>query len=158
MDPTAVLAQGAIASDDLASAAAHVAGLLLLLACGAALWRQAASPLARHSLRVFCGAWTITYLCSVAYHLTAQGSGLLEHITVVLDDGAIFLAIAGSYTPIALLALRPADGRLVLTTLYCVAAAILTGAAVASAAGVVPWYQPGVLVAGTMSTFGPGLA
>jgi len=145
-------------TDDLASAATHMGGLLLVLACGAALWRRATTPLARFCLRTFCIAWTITYLSSTGYHLVAGSGGLVEDVALTLDDGAIFVAIAGTYTPIALLALRPADGRLVLTTLWCVAAAIMTGAALASATGIVPWYQPGVLVVGTMSTFGPGVA
>ena len=145
-------------TDDLASAAAHGAGVALVLACVAVLWPRAQAPLPRFCLRIFAAAWTILYLCSISYHLAAGSGGLVEHVALALDDGAIFVAIAGSYTPIALLVLRPADGRLVLPALWCVALAGLAGAALAIATGAVPWYQPGVLVAGTMSTFGPGLA
>jgi len=144
-------------TDDLASAAAHAGGLVLVLACSA-LQPRLAAPLARFCLRVFCAAWTLLFVSSISYHLAAGSGGLVEHVTLALDDGAVFVAIAGTYTPIALLALRPADGRLVLTTLWCVALAGLTGAALATTAGAVHWYQPGVLVAGTMSTFGPSLA
>jgi len=145
-------------TDDLASAAMHAGGLVLVLVYGGFLRRRAATPLACFAVRAFCSAWTILYLASISYHLAAGGGGMLAHVTLALDDGAVFVAIAGTYTPVALLALRPADGRLVLTTLWCAAAAGLTGAAVAIAAGAVPWYQPGVLVAGTMSTFGPSIA
>jgi hemolysin III len=147
-----------VMTDDLASAAAHAVGLALVLGCVVALWRRARAPLPRFSLRIFTAAWTILYLSSIAYHLAAGKGGLVEQVALTLDDGAIFVAIAGTYTPIALLALRPADGRLVLTALWCAALAGLTGAALAIAVGAVHWYQPGVLVAGTLSTFGPSLA
>ena len=143
--------------DDLASAGVHVVGLVLTVLFGLYLLSRAQTPLERLSIRALCAGWIVLYLASISYHLAGH-DGLINHITVALDDGAIFVAIAATYTPIAWLALRPADGRLVLRLLWCGAAVALAGAAIATASGVVHWYQPGVLVMGTMCGWGPSIA
>ncbi len=143
--------------DDLASAAVHGGGLMLTLLFGLYLLSRARTPLERLSIRALCAGWTVLYLASIGYHL-ADHHGFVNHIAYALDDSAIFVAIAATYTPIAWLALCPADGRLVLQLLWSGAAVALVGAALAAAGGFTHWYQPGVLVAGTMCGSGPGIA
>jgi hemolysin III len=144
-------------SDDLASALVHVAGLVLVVLFGFGLLRQARTPVARFAVKVLSLAWVALYLSSISYHLTsfAQGS---DHLTLALDDGAIFVAIAGTYTPFALLTLPPGDGILALRLLWCAAAAGVATGFVAILVGDASWYQPSVLVTCSVYGWGPGLA
>ena len=144
-------------TDDLASAGVHLCGMVLVLLFGAYLLRRAQTPLARLAIKALCAAWIALYLASIGYHLTRFESGW-HALTLALDDAAIFVAIAGTYTPFALLALPRADGRLVMRLLWCCTAAGVTLGLAAAAAGYVHWYQPSVLVISAVYGWGPAIA
>jgi len=57
---------------------------------------------------VFSGAMVLMYLCSTLYH--ALPHGRTKHVFRVLDHAAIFLLIAGTYTPFTLGVLKGAWG------------------------------------------------
>lgn len=102
------LQQGALDRvDEMASAVTHGIGLvasvvggavLLILAVGSAdAWRVASTAL-------FCTTLVLLYAASTLYH--AARSGHLRARLKLLDHCAIYLLIAGSYTPFALVGLR----------------------------------------------------
>jgi hemolysin III len=144
-------------SDDLASAGVHAGGLVLALIFSVYLLRRAENSVARFAIRVLGGAWAILYLASISYHLTHLEVAS-DPVTIAFDDGAIFVAIAGTYTPVALLILHPVDGRIAVSLLWCAAAA---GAATGFAmilTGNLSWYQPNMLLICSICGWGPGIA
>jgi hemolysin III len=141
-------------TDDLASAGVHALGLVLALAFGAFLLSHTQAPSARLSVRVLCAAWLTLYLSSIFYHVAGHG---LKAVGLAFDDGAIFVAIAGTYTPFVLLAVRPAERKLALTVLWAGAAAGVAATVIAVSAGYVPWYQPNVLFVSIVFGWGPAL-
>lgn len=143
--------------DDLASAGVHAGGLVLALAFSIYLLRRAEDPVARSAIRALGLAWGVLYLASIGYHLTRLDVAW-DPLTVALDDGAIFVAIAGTYTPPALLILPPADGRIALRLLWCAAAAGAATGFAMGLAGNLSWYQPSVLVICSIYGWGPAIA
>ncbi len=95
--------------DILANAITHGVGLLLALAGAAYLIRGAVGtgPWCIASCSVFAGTLVLIYLCSTLYHslVTTRARRVFQ----VLDHSAIYLMIAGTYTPFLLVAMR---GRL----------------------------------------------
>lgn len=144
MNLSAAIAEGLSRTDDLASAGAHGLGLVLALAFSAYLLTRAEAPSARTAVRILCAAWLVLYLASICYHVADQGT-FLRAVGLALDDGAIFVAIAGTYTPFALLALRPGEREVALVVLWAGAAAGVAATVIAVGGGYVPWYQPNVL-------------
>jgi hemolysin III len=144
-------------TDDLASAGVHAGGLVLALIFGLCLLRRAEGPVARFAIRALSLAWLILYLSSISYHLT-RFAAAWDPLTLALDDGAIFVAIAGTYTPIALLILPPADGRMAVRLLWYAAVAGASTGFVAILLGNVSWYQPTVLVICSVYGWGPAIA
>src|ERR1019366_10281577 len=53
---------------------------------------------------VFSGALVLVYLCSTLYHSLVRTRA--RHVLHVLDHSAIYLLIAGTYTPFTLVSLR----------------------------------------------------
>ncbi len=156
MNLSAAIAEGLSRTDDLASAGVHGLGLVLALAFGGYLLTRAQAPSARASVRILCAAWLVLYLASICYHVADHGT-FLRAVGLALDDGAIFVAIAGTYTPFALLALRPAERKLALTVLWAGAAAGVAATVIAVGGGYVPWYQPNVLFVCAIFGWGPAL-
>lgn len=81
---------------------AAVAGLVFLV------W-QAESAMATTAYAIYGGTLVLVYLASTTYHalpLSERGMRILRRI----DHSAVFLVIAGSYTPVCLLALPPGWG------------------------------------------------
>ena len=144
-------------SDDLASAGVHAGGLVLALVFSVYLLRRAEDPVARFAIRALGLAWLILYVASISYHLTRLDVAW-DPLTIALDDGAIFVAIAGTYTPIALLLLPPVDGRVAVRLLWCAAAAGAAAGFVMIFAGNLSWYQPSVLVICSIYGWGPAIA
>lgn len=144
-------------TDDLASAGVHGGGLLLVLGFGAVLLRRARTPLARRAVEALLGAWILLYLSSISFHLLRYDA-LVGPITLALDDGTIFVAIAGTYTAVALLVLRPADQRIMLPVLWGGAAAGIALAVTAISAGYGRWYQPSAFLLCAGCGWGPGIA
>ena len=56
------------------------------------------------SCSVFAGTLVLVYVCSTLYHSLVRTRA--RHVFHVLDHAAIYLLIAGTYTPITLVALR----------------------------------------------------
>jgi hemolysin III len=144
-------------SDDLASAGVHAGGLVLALLFSFYLLRRAEDPVARFAIRALGLAWAVLYLASISYHLT-HIEAAWDPLTTALDDGAIFVAIAGTYTPVALLILPPLDGRVAVRLLWCAAAAGASTGFVMIVAGDLSWYQPSVLVICSIYGWGPAIA
>jgi hemolysin III len=92
--------------DLLANSITH--GFGVLLASAGAVWLMVAA--ARGTLRVIiaCAVYAATlvliYLCSTLYHSLARTRA--RHVFRVLDHSAIYLLIAGTYTPFTLVSLR----------------------------------------------------
>jgi hemolysin III len=95
------------ALEEAANAATHGMGVVLSLAGGATLIVMAAlagSPWKVVGVAVFTAALVALYSASTGYHL-ARAERLKERLKV-LDHAAIYLLIAGTYTPFTLDALR----------------------------------------------------
>ncbi|HYW75637.1 MAG TPA: hemolysin III family protein [Gammaproteobacteria bacterium] len=102
--------------------ATHGVGLALSLAGASALLGRVSlhagvRPVA--SAWVFSATLVLLYAASTLYHAAPQG-GIKQRLRV-LDHCAIFLLIAGSYTPFALVGLRGRLGWSVLTTIWTLA-------------------------------------
>ena len=87
----------------------HQLAFVLSIPAGIVLVALAAGSRARGAAAVFAACFTALYGVSAAYHRgrwSARARRVMKH----LDHSMIFVFIAASYTPIALLALRPAGG------------------------------------------------
>ncbi|MFP5231288.1 MAG: PAQR family membrane homeostasis protein TrhA [Acidobacteriota bacterium] len=93
----------------LANAITHGVGLLLALAGAAYLIRASlgTGPWCVVSCSVYAGTLALIYLCSTLYHSLVATRA--RRVFQVLDHSAIYLLIAGTYTPFLLVAMR---GRL----------------------------------------------
>ncbi len=89
-------------------------GVLLLLAAQPAAW-QANAALAVYSLALLA-----MYGTSTLYHSVTQPK--LKYACRVLDHCAIFLLIAGTYTPLMVLGLKSATGNWILCANWVLAA------------------------------------
>lgn len=146
-----------VMTDDTASAAIHLCGLALVAALAWRLRRRAATPIARRSAAILGLVWALLYLASITYHLAERGT-LAKSIALIFDDGAIFAAIAGTYTPVVRALLPPSAQRLMLRVLWAAAGAGLGATAMAAAWHYLAWYQPSVLGSTLLCGFGPAIA
>lgn len=109
--------------EELANSASHAIGLLAA-ALGTPPLLKAASE--RGSMPFLIGTWifaaamVLLYLCSAVYHFwpRTRFKGALQ----VVDHSAIFLLIAGTYTPFALGPLHGARGWTILVIVWALAA------------------------------------
>ena len=97
--------------EEIANSASHGLGFLLALAAAPVL--IAASARQGHAanlvgVSVFAATMILLYLSSALYH--GLPSGRAKRLCAKVDHGAIYLFIAGSYTPFALGALHDAWG------------------------------------------------
>jgi len=92
--------------DILANAITH--GIGLLLAIVGTIFLVAASTRGSVSVVVSCSIFSATlilvYLCSTLYHSLVRTRA--RHVFQVLDHSAIYLLIAGTYTPFTLVSLK----------------------------------------------------
>jgi hemolysin III len=111
-----------------ADAAVHVVGLALGLAgcvglAAAALSRPDAGPRLLAGLVPYAAGLTAMLACSALYNLTdATAAPARKRLFRRLDHAAIFLMIAGTYTPFALVAIGGAWGAGLLAFVWAVAA------------------------------------
>jgi hemolysin III len=93
-------------ADILASAITHGMGAVLALAGGIYLVAVSTRGGAWHvvSCAVFAFTLLFVYLCSTLYHSLVRTRA--RHVLHVLDHSAIYLLIAGTYTPFTLVSLR----------------------------------------------------
>jgi hemolysin III len=96
--------------------AGSAAGSLTLLVL-AAMQEQVRAALA---LGVYALGLATTFACSAAYNLVSRPQ--LKSVLRRLDHSAIFLMIAGTYTPFALMALPPRLGATLLAVVWGIAA------------------------------------
>ena len=90
----------------------HAAGMAIVMAASAALlaaYGQADSPWSALGLGLYALGATASYAASTAYHATPRRHPMRERLRRV-DHAAIYWHIAGSYSPITLVALREAGG------------------------------------------------
>jgi hemolysin III len=92
--------------DILANTITHGVGALLAIAGAVYLIVASAhgSTWVVVSCSIFAGTLVLVYLCSTLYHSLVRTRA--RHIFHVLDHGAIYLLIAGTYTPFTLVSLR----------------------------------------------------
>ena len=94
---------------------AVIAGIPLLV--GSAIQRRNEFSLA--GAIVFAAAMVAVYLTSTIYHALPRGR--IKHLFRLFDHSAIFLLIAGTYTPFALGALRGAWAWTLFGVVWCLA-------------------------------------
>ncbi len=127
--------------DILANAITHGVGALLAIAGAAYLiiasTRGSAWVVA--SCSIFAATLVLVYLCSTLYHSLVRTRA--RHVFHVLDHAAIYLLIAGTYTPFTLVSLRGPVGWTLFAVVWALAIAgvifksfAVDGFAVASAA------------------------
>ena len=93
--------------EEIANSVSHGAGLLVAIAAGPFLIARAVEhdkPWGTIATSVFVASMVALYLASTLYH--ALPSGRSKRVFRKLEHSAIFLLIAGTYTPITLIALR----------------------------------------------------
>jgi hemolysin III len=93
--------------EEIANAVSHGVGLVAALGAAPALIAAAArqgGPAAVFGASVFAASMALLYLASTLYH--SFPAGRAKRALRVLDHGAIYLLIAGTYTPFTLGALR----------------------------------------------------
>jgi hemolysin III len=114
-------------SEEVANGISHGIGLLLAIAAVPVLVLAATKAGSAHSLvgvSVFGGTMVLLYLASTLYHsLTHEAAKQLFRL---FDHAAIFLLIAGTYTPFALGVLRGPWGWSLLATVWTLAFAGIT--------------------------------
>ena len=112
--------------EEIANAVSHAVGLAAILAAAPLLLfaasRGGAGAIVGAS--VFAGAVALLYLSSTLYHALPPGKA--KRVLGVLDHGAIFLLIAGTYTPFTLGVLRGAWGWMLFGLVWGLAALGLT--------------------------------
>ena len=69
---------------------------------------------------VYAGCMILLYVCSTIYHGAYKSS--FQPFFETLDHAAIYLMIAGTYTPFALLTLPPGKGLAILIAVWAIAA------------------------------------
>jgi hemolysin III len=128
LDPTDAGLPRAVPAERRADAVLHVLGLALgLVACAtlAAPATPRAEPALRAALALYAAGLVAVFACSALYNL-APGGRRQRDLFRRLDQAAIFLLIAGTHTPFALLAGGGGLGAGLLTFVWAAAA---TGAA-----------------------------
>jgi len=73
------------------------------------------------SCSIFAGTLVLVYLCSTLYHSMVRTRA--RHVLHVLDHAAIYLLIAGTYTPFTLVSLRGPVGWTLLGIVWALAIA-----------------------------------
>ena len=68
---------------------------------------------------VYCASFILLFLCSTLYH--SATSPLLKHRLKIADHCAIYLLIAGTYTPLMLITLTNSDADWVLIAIWSLA-------------------------------------
>src|ERR1700677_1504465 len=95
--------------EEIANSITHGIGFAALAGASPVLigttWRRHGSPAVLAGVCIFAGTAMLLYLASAVYHALPQG-GRAKGVLGVIDHSAIFLMIAGTYTPFMLGVLR----------------------------------------------------
>jgi len=109
--------------EDFASAITHGIGVLASIAAGTALIRQVArvgDPWQIVSAAIYVASLVVLYTASTLFHVVRPGPARAR--MEIFDHCAIFLLIAGTYTPFTLIALRGPVGWVVFGVVWGLAA------------------------------------
>lgn len=102
--------------------------LLTVLGVGHLLWRSLAIHSALHALSfAIYGVGVLAVFMTSALHHGVSGTEKTNHVLRQLDYCAIFLMIAGTFTPVCLLMVRSTRGYLVLAAVWVLALASIAG-------------------------------
>jgi hemolysin III len=109
--------------DILANAITHGIGAVLAVAGAIYLIGAAShgSALLVASCSIFSGTLVLVYVCSTLYHSLVRTRA--RHVLHILDHSAIYLLIAGTYTPFALISLHGRLGWMILAFEWTLAVA-----------------------------------
>lgn len=110
--------------EEIANSVSHGIGLLVALVAGPFLIARAAGhgkPWGVVGASVFVAAIVAMYAASTLYHALRQGRG--KQVFRTLEHCAIFMLIAGTYTPVTLIAIRGAWGWTLFGIVWSLAAA-----------------------------------
>jgi len=119
--------------EEVANSVSHGVGLVTALAAGPMLIARAVAhghPWGAISATVFAATIVMMYAASTLYH--ALPLGRAKRVFRKLEHGAIFLLIAGTYTPFTLVALRGAWGWTIFGLVWTLAAGGIVLKAVAT--------------------------
>jgi hemolysin III len=119
--------RGQSREEEIANALSHGCGLILALAAMPFLIQQASrqgDAMFVAGVGIFATTMVLLYLASTLYH--AMPSGPTKRVFRVIEHSAIFLLIAGTYTPFTLGALRGAWGWTLLGLVWGIAVAGVT--------------------------------
>lgn len=112
-------------AEEVANAVTHgiaallsIAGLVVMIVAAAS---AGAGPVVITSVSIFGASMVILYTASTLYH--AIPGPRAKRIFQILDHGAIYLLIAGSYTPFCLVTLEGAVGTILLSVVWSIAIA-----------------------------------
>jgi hemolysin III len=120
--PAAVLEPRQSLGEEIANSVSHGAGLVAAIAATPLLLSHAAQRGGGYFLvgtSVFGATIMLLYLASTLYHALPRGKA--KRVFQVIDHGAIFLLIAGTYTPFSLGVLRGAWGWTLLALVWALA-------------------------------------
>ena len=110
--------------EELANRLTHIAAAILSLFGLVVLLVEAShtgDPYRRVSSAVFCSSLSVFYVISSIYHTVR--SPKTRYVFRVLDHAGIYVVIAGSYTPFALVSLREGSGWTIFGLVWGLAAA-----------------------------------
>ena len=106
---TLTMTNGYSKKEEFYNALTHGIGAFLTIPALILLLNKATSSIETISYTIFGIAMFCMYLCSTLYHSVPVGKTFLKK----LDHSSIFLLIAGTYTPIALIAIGGSTGWLI---------------------------------------------
>lgn len=112
--------------EEVANAVSHGVGLLVAIGAAPHLLHQSwhgGDTIEFAGVAIFVATLVLVYLASTLYHSVPFGRA--KQVMRTLDQGAIFLFVAGTYTPFALGVLRGGIGWSVLVVAWTLAAAAL---------------------------------
>jgi hemolysin III len=120
--PTAVLEPDQSLGEEIANSVSHGVGLVAAMAATPLLLSHAAQRGGGHFLvgtSIFGATIMLLYLASTLYHALPRGKA--KRVFQIIDHAAIFLLIAGTYTPFTLGVLRGACGWTLLALVWVLA-------------------------------------
>ena len=120
--PTPVLEPEQSLGEEIANSVSHGVGLIAAIAATPWLLSHAAQRGGGSFLigtSVFAATILLLYLASTLYHALPRGKA--KRVLQVIDHGAIFLLIAGTYTPFTLGVLRGTWGWTLFTSVWALA-------------------------------------
>ena len=106
---TLIMTKGYSKKEEFYNALTHGIGAFLTIPALILLLNKATSTIETISYTIFGISMFCMYLCSTLYHSVPVGKTFLKK----LDHSSIFLLIAGTYTPIALIAIGGSTGWII---------------------------------------------